>query len=193
MQYFSHISHELLELAKPIRVLVTDLDGVLTDGSIILDDNGMEYKSFQVKDGQILHYLREAKIQVGVLSGRDVAVSKKRCEQMNVDFHRHGLKDKWGALSEILSEKGIQTAEVAYIGDDLIDLDLLRRVGFSAAPSDAMPYILDNVHYVCKKQGGKGVFREVADLILYAQGKLPDLLYGRSAAGAVGTNPTNDE
>lgn len=193
MRYYSHIPNELLDRAKPIRMLVTDLDGVLTDGGIILDDNGMEYKSFQVKDGQILRYLRDATIQVGVLSGRDVAVSKIRCEQMNVDFHRHGLTDKWGALSEILSDKGILPAEVAYIGDDLIDLDLLQRVGFSAAPADAMPYILDKVDYVCRKGGGKGVFREVADLILYAQGKLPWLLSENSRRDPTGTNPTKNE
>lgn len=172
MDYYSHVSSDTLDRAKKIKLLLTDLDGVLTDGGILLDDLGMEYKKFQVKDGQIIPFLQEAGIKVGVLSGRDVAVSKKRCDQMKVDFHFHGVRDKWGTVAEILKRNNMSPAEVAYLGDDLIDLELLRKVGFSAAPADAMIYICDQVHYVTSRPGGRGSFRELADLILFAQGKL---------------------
>lgn len=176
MDYFSHISTDILHRAKKIKLLLTDLDGVLTDGGILLDDQGMEYKRFQVKDGQIIRYLQETGIQVGVLSGRDVAVSKKRCDQMKVDFHLHGVRDKWGTVAEILEQTNTSTTEVAYIGDDLIDLELLQKVGLSAAPADAMNYICDKVHYVTSKPGGSGSFRELADLILFAQGNLHSII-----------------
>ncbi|NHE57183.1 KdsC family phosphatase [Cyclobacterium plantarum] len=172
MDHFKHIPGTLLQKAMLIKLLVSDLDGVLTDGGIILDDNGMEYKKFQVKDGQIIAYLKLSGIQTGILSGRNVKVSQVRCEQMKVDFHFHGVRDKWATLKEIIEKKGISTSEVAYIGDDLIDLELLGKVGLSAAPADAMAYIRDKVDYVTLTKGGKGAFRELADIILYAQGGL---------------------
>ncbi len=176
MDYYQHVSKDTLNRATKIKLLLTDLDGVLTDGGILLDDLGMEYKKFQVKDGQIIRYLQETGIKVGVLSGREVAVSKKRCDQMKVDFHLHGVRDKWGTVAEILRKTNTSTAEVAYIGDDLIDLELLQKVGLSAAPADAVNYICDQVHYVTSKPGGRGSFRELADLILFAQGKLHEII-----------------
>ncbi|WP_163377975.1 KdsC family phosphatase [Cyclobacterium sp. SYSU L10401] len=172
MHYFDHLPEDLIQKARRIKLLVSDLDGVLTDGGIILDDQGMEYKKFQVKDGQIIQYLQLAGIETGILSGRDVKVSSLRCEQMKVDFHLHGVRDKWSTLKGIAEKKGISTDEVAYIGDDLIDLELLSRVGLAASPADAMIYIRDKVDYVTVKNGGEGAFRELADIILYAQGGL---------------------
>lgn len=173
MNHFNIKNKEVLSKAKNIKLIVTDLDGVLTDGGIVLDDNGMEYKRFQVKDGQIIRFLRESGIKTGVITGRDVPVSKFRCEQMGVDFHLHGVNDKWPTLKSIIKNMDLKASQVAYIGDDIIDLELLTNAGFSAAPADAIFYIKDKVDYVTLKKGGEGAFRELADLILYANENLP--------------------
>jgi 3-deoxy-D-manno-octulosonate 8-phosphate phosphatase (KDO 8-P phosphatase) len=173
MNHFNIKNNEVLSKAKNIKLIVTDLDGVLTDGGIVMDDNGMEYKRFQVKDGQIIRFLHKSGIKIGVITGRDVPVSKFRCEQMGVDFHLHGVEDKWPTLKSIITNMDLKTSQVAYIGDDIIDLELLTNVGFSAAPADAIFYIKDKVDYITLKKGGEGAFRELADLILYANGNLP--------------------
>jgi 3-deoxy-D-manno-octulosonate 8-phosphate phosphatase (KDO 8-P phosphatase) len=173
MNHFNSNYTDVLVKARRIKLLVTDLDGVLTDGGIILDDNGVEYKKFQVKDAQIVPFLRKSGIKTGVITGRDVAVSKIRCEQMGVDFHLHGVQQKWSTLQKILGEMGLDSSQVAYIGDDIIDLELLLNVGFSAAPADAITYVKEKVNYVTLKKGGKGAYRELADLLLFSGGKLP--------------------
>lgn len=166
------LSPELIKKMQNIRVFITDVDGVLTNGGIILDDEGVEYKQFQVKDAQIIAFLQQAGIQTGVITGRDVAVVKHRCQQMQIDFHYHGVRDKYAKVQEILLELGLKTEECAYMGDDLIDLEVLSKVGFSAAPADALPYVKDQVDFVSSLRGGEGAFREVADRILEAKGLL---------------------
>jgi len=166
------LSSDQLKKIQNIRVLITDVDGVLTNGGIILDDKGMEYKQFQVKDGQIIAVLQKAGIKIGVISGRNVGVVKHRCQQMGVDFHFHGVRDKYAKVCEVLSELEITLDQCAYVGDDLIDLGILCKVGFSAAPSDALPYVKEQVDFVCSLRGGEGAFREVADTILAAKGVL---------------------
>lgn len=170
------LSPELVMKIRDIRVLITDVDGVLTNGGIILDDQGMEYKHFQVKDGQIISYLQAAGIRTGVISGRDVAVVKNRCQQMGLDFHYHGVRDKYAKVREILSELGMTLDQCAYLGDDLIDLEILSKVGFSAAPVDALPYVKDQVDFISSLRGGEGAFREIADTILAARGLLEGIV-----------------
>ncbi len=176
MAYLDKVPPLVLQKAKKIKLLVSDLDGVLTDGGIILDDQGMEYKRFQVKDGQIIRYLKENGILIGILSGRDVAVSKNRCEQMKVDFHHHGVRDKYSLLVKIIEPLQLDLEEVAYIGDDLIDLELLSKVGLSSAPADAMPYVKEQVDYTTFQAGGQGAFRELADLLLSAKGHMTKIV-----------------
>ncbi|QYH38250.1 HAD hydrolase family protein [Algoriphagus sp. NBT04N3] len=175
-QLFSGISEEVLQKASAIKLLITDVDGVLTDGGIIYDDLGTEYKKYNVKDGLIVQHLRKNRIMVGAITGRSSKVVENRCEELRFDFHYHGVKDKWKKLSEILETLEIALHEVAYIGDDLIDLPILSKVGFSVAPADAMAYVKPQVNYVTLAAGGKGVFREVADLILHSKGKLIPLI-----------------
>lgn len=174
--YLNHISPEVLEKAKGIKVLITDIDGVLTDGGIIFDNLGVEYKKYQVKDGQIVQHLKKAGILVGAITGRNSPVVENRCEELRFDFHYHGVKDKWKKLSELLETMEFTLEEVAYIGDDLIDLPILTQVGLSISPSDAMPYVRAVVDHVSPLAGGNGVFREVADLILHAKGELVPLI-----------------
>jgi 3-deoxy-D-manno-octulosonate 8-phosphate phosphatase (KDO 8-P phosphatase) len=175
-EYLSHVSPEVFEKAKNIKLLITDVDGVLTDGGIIYDDSGLEYKKYNVKDGLIVQHLRKSKILVGAITGRTSQVVESRCEELKFDFHYHGIKDKGRKLDEVLETLEIALEEVAYIGDDLIDLPVLVRVGLSIAPSDALPYIKSAVHYVSPFAGGQGVFRESADMLLHAKGLLIPLI-----------------
>ena len=174
--YLSHVSEEIWEKARNIKVLVTDVDGVLTDGGIIYDDFGTEYKKYNVKDGLIVQHLRKNRVLVGAITGRDSQVVQNRCEELRFDFHYHGIKDKWKKLQEVLETMEIQPEEVAFIGDDLIDLPILTRVGLSIAPSDALPYVKSAVHFTSPFAGGKGVFREVGDILLHSRGNLIPLI-----------------
>lgn len=174
--YFQHVSPVIWEKASQIKLLITDVDGVMTDGGVIYDDNELEFKRFQVKDGQIIRYLKENGIQVGAITGRDSKVVRNRFDELKFDFHLHGIKEKYTVFFEQISKMGFSINECAYIGDDIIDLPILMNVGFSAAPSDAMSYIVDKVDFVSSFKGGEGAFREVADIILQSQGKLKGII-----------------
>jgi 3-deoxy-D-manno-octulosonate 8-phosphate phosphatase (KDO 8-P phosphatase) len=175
-KYLSGITEEITLKAEKIKLLITDVDGVLTDGGIIYDDNGLEYKRFNVKDGFIVSLLRKNGILVGAITGRNSKVVENRCDELNFDFHYQGIRDKARKLEEIIEVLEIKLSEVAYIGDDLIDLPLIKKVGFSACPAGALPYISAHVDFVSSLQGGQGVFREVADLILQSKGLLSDII-----------------
>ncbi|MCS5489782.1 KdsC family phosphatase [Algoriphagus limi] len=174
--YFSHIPDAVWEKAEQIKLLITDIDGVMTDGGIIYDNEGMELKKFQVKDGYIVQFLRRNRIMVGAITGRKSQVVENRCEELRFDFHYHGIKDKGKKLTELLETLELEEREVAYIGDDLIDLPIMKRVGLTACPADAISYIKHQVDFVTKMNGGNGAFREVADLLLHAKGKLIPLI-----------------
>ena len=175
-EYFAHVPQEIFERAKSIKVFITDIDGVMTDGGIIYDDLGTEYKKYDVKDGLIVQHLRKAKILVGAITGRASQVVENRCEELKFDFHYHGVKDKGKKLAEVLQIMEVAMDEVAYIGDDLIDLPILANVGLAISPADALPYVKMHSHYVSPYAGGKGVFREVADIILHSKGQLIPLI-----------------
>ena len=171
-----HVPQAVFEKAKGIKVFITDVDGVLTDGGILYDNQGMEFKKYNVKDGLIVQHLKKAGFLVGAITGRASQVVENRCEELRFDFHYHGVKDKFKKLSELLETMELTLDEVAYLGDDLIDLPVLTKVGLSIAPADALPYVCAAVDYVSPLSGGKGVFREVADLLLHAKGQLVPLV-----------------
>jgi len=175
-QYLQHVPVAVLDRAKGIKVLITDIDGVLTDGGIIYDNAGMEFKKYNVKDGLIVQHLKKAGFLVGAITGRASQVVENRCEELRFDFHYHGVKDKLKKLTELMETMELSLEEVAYIGNDLIDLPVLTRVGLSIAPADSLPYVCAAVHYVSPLDGGKGVFREAADLLLHAKGQLVPLV-----------------
>lgn len=166
----------LIEKLQKIKAIFFDVDGVLTDGSIIYLGDKEEIKSFNVKDGQILKHLRENGIKIGAITGRSSDAVKRRCEELKLDFFGQGISDKYQFIDERLSEMGMKWEEVCYIGDDIIDLKALKMSAFSAAPEDALEYIKSEVDYVCNKKGGHGVVREVADMVLHAQGKLENII-----------------
>ncbi|PZX61111.1 3-deoxy-D-manno-octulosonate 8-phosphate phosphatase (KDO 8-P phosphatase) [Algoriphagus ratkowskyi] len=175
--YFAHISEEVWEKAAKIKLIITDIDGVMTDGGILYDDNKLEFKKFNVKDGLIVYHLRKSDFIVGAITGRESYVVQNRCEELKFDFHYHGVKNKGKKFDEVLETLELEAEEVAFIGDDLIDLQILARVGFAVVPSDAVEYVKPFAHYVSRFAGGKGVFREVGDLLLHAKGLLVPIIH----------------
>lgn len=166
----------LINKAKKIRAILFDVDGVLTDGGIIYDNDFNEYKRFNVKDGQIISHLRKDGFIVGVITGRDSEVVKKRCEELNLDFHEHGANNKLQKYENFKQAYHFDDEEIAYIGDDIIDLSVLSRVGLSSCPADARLYMKDNVDLVLESKGGDGVLRDLCDFILQSQNKLESII-----------------
>ncbi|HIM75980.1 MAG TPA: HAD-IIIA family hydrolase [Campylobacterales bacterium] len=164
------------EKAKNIKAIVFDVDGVLTDGGIIYDNSGMEIKRFNVKDGQIISHLKKAGFIVGAITGRDSQVVKNRCKELKLDFHFHGSSDKLVQYNKIKEEYNLKDNQIAYIGDDIIDLPILTRCGLSATPSDARKYIKKYVDFVIPSKGGEGALRDLADFILEEQNLLEAII-----------------
>jgi 3-deoxy-D-manno-octulosonate 8-phosphate phosphatase (KDO 8-P phosphatase) len=154
----------------PIRLLLLDVDGVLTDGRIVFDANGIESKFFNVKDGHGIKLVQRAGIAVGIISGRESRVVANRAAELGISHLYQNALDKLTPYRELLDKTGLSDHQVAYVGDDIIDLPLLRRVGFAAAPADAVPEVVPHVHFVTRNKGGWGAVREVCDLLLKEQG-----------------------
>lgn len=151
--------------------MLLDVDGVLTDSSIIYDGNGQEIKVFNVRDGASIKWLERAGIEVAILSGRNSKPVLVRAKELGIEKVIQSALDKLSAFEKFLAETGYHPEELAFMGDDLHDLAVLRRVGFSACPRDAVLEVRNAVDYVCKAEGGKGAVRELAELILKAQKK----------------------
>jgi 3-deoxy-D-manno-octulosonate 8-phosphate phosphatase (KDO 8-P phosphatase) len=159
---------------EKIRLLLLDVDGVLTDGRIIFDNNGIETKAFDVKDGHGLKLLQRVGIRVGLITGRQSEVTRHRARELAIDIVHQGAKDKLLPYRQILTEMGLVDEQVAYVGDDVIDLPVLRRVGFAATVADACEEVKPYVHYVARQPGGRGAVREICDLILKGSGRWRD-------------------
>lgn len=159
------------ERLKNINLLLLDVDGVLTDGRIIFDSNGVESKFFNVKDGHGIKMIQRAGIEVGIISGRKSLVVTNRAAELGIKIVYQGAVNKLEPYRQILAENGRQDHEVAFMGDDVIDIPVLRRVGFAAAPADAVEEVFPHVHFTARNRGGWGAVREVCDLMLKAQGK----------------------
>ncbi|MBI1221686.1 MAG: HAD hydrolase family protein [Bacteroidetes bacterium] len=149
-----------------ITAILFDIDGVLTDGSIILDAQGNEVKNFHVRDGQLISFMQNKGIVFGAISGRDSKAARARMEALKIDFVRLGEGDKASAYAEFKKLHKKKDPEVLYIGDDVIDIPVMAQVGVSVAPSDAAFYVVEHVHMQTRAAGGKGVLREVIDLII---------------------------
>lgn len=158
------------ERLKKIRLLLLDVDGVMTDGRIIFDANGVETKFFNVKDGHGIKMIQRAGIEVGIISGRSSQVVANRAAELGIVRVCQGALDKLAPYSDILAATGFDDSQVAFMGDDIIDVPVMRRVGFAAAPADAVVDIFPYAHFVAKNRGGWGAVREVCDLILKGQG-----------------------
>ncbi|MGC8965181.1 MAG: KdsC family phosphatase [Caldimicrobium sp.] len=161
---------DVLKRAEKIKLLLLDVDGVLTDGGIIITGDGEEIKIFSVLDGMGIKLLQKAGVEVGILSGRFSPVMKHRSKELGIDLLYQGELAKLPAFEKILKEKELKVEEVAYMGDDWLDIPILKRVGLAIGVPNAWPPVNNYVHYITKKEGGKGAVREVCDLILMAKG-----------------------
>jgi len=161
---------------KRIRLLLLDVDGVLTDGRIILDDRDAETKFFYAQDGSGIKYLLRSGLKCAFISGRKSAAVSRRAEELGIEDCYQDAKDKMVAYEKILQKFGLKDEEAAYVADDLTDLPLLRRVGLSVAVADAAEEVKQASIYVTTRPGGRGAVREVTQLILKAQGKWQEIL-----------------
>ncbi|MBT0654713.1 KdsC family phosphatase [Geomobilimonas luticola] len=158
------------ERLKKIKLLLLDIDGVMTDGRIIFDSNGVESKFFNVKDGHGIKMLQRAGIEVGIISGRESIVVTNRAVELGIDRVFQKSLDKLTPYLRILDDTGLADEQVAFMGDDIIDIPVMRRVGFAAAPADAVEDVFPYAHFVARNRGGWGAVREICDLILKQQG-----------------------
>ncbi len=161
--------------AKKIRLLLLDVDGVLTDGSIILDSKGTETKAFHVRDGRGIKLAQNAGIAVGIITGRSSEVVNIRARELGISEVHQGAKDKIVVYDDILSRHGLSDDEVAYVGDDDVDVQIFKRVGLAATVADADPCVRRYVDVITSNAGGRGAVREVINLILKSKGVLRDL------------------
>lgn len=161
-----------VHLAK-IKLLLLDVDGVMTDGRITFDNNGVETKSFDVKDGHGLKLVQRAGIKVGIITGRQSQVVTRRAVELEIDLVYQGVKDKLLPFAEILEKLELSPEEVAYVGDDVVDLPVMRKVGFAATVADAVDDVKPFAHLITKRNGGRGAVREVCDFLLKESGRWP--------------------
>jgi len=161
----------LKEIFCGIRWFLMDVDGVLTDGSIIYDSLGNELKVFSVKDGMGITLLHRAGIKTVILTSRNSPVVEKRAEELGINRVIQGAKDKLQLYLKLKKEEGFTDREVAYIGDDYVDLPVMKVVGLPIAVPDAPVEVKDTALYITKKEGGKGAVREIAEMLLKSQGK----------------------
>lgn len=162
--------------AERIRLAIFDVDGVLTDGRLILGDDGTEHKAFHVRDGLGLVLMREAGLKVAIISARESRVTAERMAALGIEYVYQGSQDKAQTYSALLNELDLAPADTAYVGDDLVDLPVLSRAGLAVAVADAHPLVRERADFVTAAAGGRGAVREVCELILDAQQRLAPLL-----------------
>jgi 3-deoxy-D-manno-octulosonate 8-phosphate phosphatase (KDO 8-P phosphatase) len=166
----------LLERARKTRLLIMDVDGVLTDGRIIQDSHGHELKVFDVKDGHGIVMAHRAKLRTALISGRESETITRRAKELGIELVFQKIWNKLEVYEKILVDTELTHHEVAYIGDDLIDIPLLRRVGLAVAVADAVDEVKAAAHLITQRPGGQGAVREVIELILRAQGHWDSLI-----------------
>ncbi len=154
-----------------IRLLLTDVDGVLTDGSLTFDANGVETKTFSVRDGLGIRLWQRAGGEVGIVTGRASTIVDTRAKELDIKIVYQAVKEKLAIVKDIAAEHGCTLEQVAYLGDDLPDLPVIRAVGYGVAVADAAPEVLDAANYVTDKPGGRGALREVVEELLKESGK----------------------
>ncbi len=162
---------QLLNRIRGITLLILDVDGVLTDGRIIIDDAGLESKQFDVRDGHGLKMLMRCGIDVVFLTGRKSLVVDHRAADLEIKEVHQGIWNKREVFDEILKRRKLSPEETAYIGDDVVDIPVLKRVGFGVAVADACPEAVGVADYVTERPGGRGAVREVCEMILKVQGR----------------------
>lgn len=158
------------------KLIITDIDGVWTDGSMYYDQTGNELKKFSTYDSAGILYAHTLNIPVVIITGENTEIVRRRAEKVKADYLFQGVKNKVEIISSLIEKLGIQYNECAYIGDDINDFALLKKVGFSGCPANAQPFIKEIVDYITQKKGGEGAFREFVEQILSSNNKLKEVL-----------------
>lgn len=176
---YGPVSRQVMAQALPIKLLICDVDGVMSDGVIYQGNSGEELKAFNVRDGYGIRCLLTSDVEVAIITGRRAKLLEDRCATLGITHLYQGQSDKLVAFRELLDKLALKPSQVAYIGDDLIDWPVMAEVGLSVAVADAHPVLLPRVDYVTRIAGGRGAVREICDLILIAQDKF-DKAIGQS-------------
>lgn len=163
--------------ASGVKLVIFDVDGVLTDGGLFLGDDGQEYKSFNSRDGHGMKMLQKSGVVIGIITGRSSEVVRIRMESLGIEHVYQGKLDKLPAYEELRNKLGLSDDQVAYVGDDVVDLPIMRRVGLAIAVNDAHPFVLQHAHWQTRHNGGRGAARDVCEMVLEAQGNLKTELY----------------
>lgn len=161
-----HPSHEIL---RQIRLFATDVDGVLTDGGMYYSESGDEWKKFNTRDGMGIKLLQKTGLITAIVTQENTRIVARRVEKLAIPELHQGVFDKLSVIRDMATRHGVSLRQVAYIGDDVNDMEALQAVGFSAAPADSLPQVLKVVDYVCRLKGGEGAVRELVELLLEAQ------------------------
>lgn len=160
-----------MEKAKDIKLVILDVDGVMTDGRIVIDDNGVESRNFDIKDGMGVVVLMLCGVEVAIITSKKSGAVRHRAEELKIKRFHEGIKKKIEPYEAMIAEMNITDAQVCYVGDDLVDLSMMKRVGLAVAVGDAVDDVKKHAAYVTKARGGYGAVREVAEMILKTQGK----------------------
>ena len=163
---------DILEKAAQIRLVVFDVDGVLTDGSLFLGDDGQEYKAFHSRDGLGMKMLHRSGVEIGIITARESEVVRHRMASLDIEHVYQGRLEKLPAFEDLVAKLGLSAEQAAYVGDDVVDLPVLRRAGLAIAVADAHPLVKQHAHWQTPHPGGHGAARDVCELIMEAQNTL---------------------
>jgi 3-deoxy-D-manno-octulosonate 8-phosphate phosphatase (KDO 8-P phosphatase) len=163
---------DVMEKARNIQIVIFDVDGVLTDGTLYLTDSGEEIKAFNSRDGHGMKMLKASGVELAIITARDSPSVRLRAENLNISLLYQGDKNKLKVFESLIIELGIDMSSCAYVGDDLIDLPVMTRCGLSICVPSAPALVKKHAHYVTNSEGGHGAVREICELIMLAQGTL---------------------
>lgn len=166
------VSEAVLASAKKIKVMIFDVDGVMTDGGLMIGDDGQEYKTFHSQDGLGMKLLKKSGVQMAIITGRTSNVVTKRAESTGIEHFYQGIDDKLAAFNDLIKKMDIHPDEAAFMGDDIVDVPPMLRCGLAITVPDAPESVKARAQYVTHKSGGKGAVREVCELIMQAQNTL---------------------
>ena len=169
---------DILARAAKVKLVIFDVDGVLTDGGLFFGDDGQEYKAFNSRDGHGMKMLQSSGVQVGIITGRTSNVVTHRMENLGVTNVYQGQLDKVPAFERMIADLGVTPEEVAYVGDDVVDLPVMRKVGLAIAVADAHFFVKEHAHWATPNGGGRGAARDVCELIMKGHGVLEETLRG---------------
>ena len=162
----------ILNIAAQIELLIFDVDGVLTDGSLFIGDDGQEYKAFHSQDGHGIKMLQKHGVRCGIITGRSSKVVEHRMRNLGIELIYQGQENKLEGFADLLNRVALTPGQVAYVGDDVVDLPVMRKVGLAVAVHDAHPWVIRHAHWQTPRRGGRGAARDVCELLLEARGVL---------------------